>query len=160
MRTIPLTRGKVALVDDEDFERLSKFKWQALRIRQKRGDVWYARRMTSLKDGPRRAIYMQHEVLNFPDGVPNHGDFDGLNNQKYNLILGTSAENTQWRRKTVGTLSRFKGVTKNKGKWMASIKRRGKSTTIGYFADEEDAAAAYNAAAQFLFGEFAYLNEV
>lgn len=160
MKTIPLTQGKVALVDDEDFERLSKYKWQALRVRQKRGDVWYARRMTSLKDGPRRAVYMHAEVMGFPDAIVNHKDFDGLNNQKGNLEECSYEQNNRYRRKTVGTWSRYKGVTMNRGRWMAGIKFHDKSITLGYFEDEEDAARAYNVAAAILFGAHAFLNDV
>lgn len=161
MKTIPLTRGKVALVDDEDFERLKRFKWQALLMKRKRGQLWYARRMTSMKDGPRRAVYMHREVMNAPNGVlVDHDDFDGLNNQRSNLVLCSAVENCRKRRKTTGTHSRFKGVTWNGTRWMASIKFGDKSYTLGYSHDEEEAALLFDVAAQVLFGEFAHLNGV
>lgn len=167
MKKIPLTRGKVALVDDEDYERLNRHKWQAISIKQKRGTAWYARRMTSLKDGPRKAIYMHRDVLRAPDGMPvDHRDFNGLNNQKKNIRVCSYSENGRRRRKSRGTRSRYKGVAYVKRSdipdrhWQASIRWQGTTHTLGLFAHEKDAALMYNVAAQLFFGEFAYLNNV
>lgn len=162
MKTIPLTQGKVALVDDEDFERLSKFKWQALCMNKHSQPIWYARRMTSLRDGPRRAVYMHREIIGATAEAVDHKDSNGLNNQKHNLSDCGYGVNAHRRRKRSGTHSRFYGVTWNKGeeKWMASIKCGGIGGTLGYFAEEEDAAIAYNVAAQLFFGEYARLNDV
>jgi hypothetical protein len=46
-------------------------------------------------------------------------------------------------------VSKHKGVTCNRksGRWGACIRRNGKNQNLGYFADEEEAAAAYQAAA-------------
>lgn len=163
MKTIPLTRGKYAIVDDEDFDRLNRHKWQAVTMKFKESEVWYARRMTSLKDGPRKAVFMHREVTGaVMPMVVNHRDFDGLNNQKSNLDVTSYSANARWKRKAPGTSSRFKGVTWNKseGRWMTTIRFGGGSRTLGYFDDEEEAALMYDVAAQILFGDEAFINGV
>ncbi len=128
----------------------------------KTNELWYARRMTSLTDGPRKAVYLHREVLTVPVGmVVDHRDFDGLNNQKANLQICSYSDNGRKRRKTKEKKhSRYKGVTWNGKTWMVSIKNGTRSTTLGYFADEVDGALMYDIAAQVLFGEFAVLNGV
>jgi hypothetical protein len=61
-----------------------------------------------------------------------------------------------------GGSSRFKGVCfdRRKKKWQASIMNKGQNGFLGYFADEEDAAIAYDIAAQMIFGNDAFLNDV
>ncbi len=90
-----------------------------------------------------------------------HRDNDGLNNTRKNLRLATHSQNLQnagpdSKRKT----SRFKGVSWSKGmkKWLAQIMANRKHSILGYFASEEEAARAYDAAARRLHGEFAYAN--
>jgi hypothetical protein len=158
MKTIPLTQGKVALVDDEDYEQLMRYKWQALQMQRKGHPIWYARRMTSLKDGPRIAIYMHREIMNAGNGTfVDHEDFDGLNDQKANLRVCSPSENCCRRRKTDRKKhSKYKGVTWNGRKWMASIKQG----TLGYSNNEKDCAIMYNVAAQLFYGAFAHLNDV
>ena len=87
---------------------------------------------------------------------------NGLNDP-LTLRLSTNAENLRnqsaQKRKTS---SRFKGVSWHKGRrrWVAQIRKDGKHQHLGYFVCEKEAAAAYNAAAIELFGEFAKINEI
>ena len=159
MKEIPLTQGKVALVDDGDFEWLSKFKWHAL----KRGNVFYAGRSSPRDNGKKRMIIMHREILGLKPGDPgvDHRDGNGLNNRRENLRRATKSQNAMNQQKTRGT-SRFKGVRWHKDckKWTAEIKFDGKKKHLGLFNTEEEAAKAYNRKAEELFGEYANLNEL
>jgi len=154
MRLISLTQGKFAQVDDEDFERLSQFKWHALKHRNR----WYARRVTW--DGEKQhGSYMHCDVM----GVKglDHRDNDGLNNQKSNLRRATDTQNKQSKRNRPEVCSsQFRGVdfdTVHK-KWRARVCLHKKLIHLGRFHNEEDAARAYDTAARLHFGEFAAPN--
>jgi hypothetical protein len=159
MKSIPLTQGYAALVDDEDYERLNVHKWHA--------SVWtsstgkkkiYAERKRWLK-GKTLAIHMHREVLGANCPL-DHKDGDGLNNQKYNLRRATGTQNNANRLKGPGTSSPYKGVSLHKGtgKWEACIKLTGKKKFIGLFKDAADAATAYNFEAEQAWGDFARMN--
>jgi hypothetical protein len=151
-KLIPLTQGKFAIVDAEDYERLSKYKWSC----QKDRNNYYASRA----NGNRR-ISMHREIMKAPKGLQvDHIDGDGLNNRKSNLRLCTHAENVHNSRPMRNGSSQYKGVCwhKCKKKWCVSISKSGERTYLGRFEDEIEAAMAYDRKAEELFGEFAYLN--
>lgn len=155
MREIPLTQGQVALVDDEDYARLSIYKWYPIQ----RGNTFYAVR-NSL--GPNNHhIYMHHEIMGRPAiGLEvDHIDGDGLNNQKINLREVTHSQNHMNQRPTNGS-SKFKGVSwhSRNNKWQTQIQFEGSHRHLGYFISEEEAARAYDVAALEYFGEFARPN--
>ncbi|MBU0846652.1 HNH endonuclease [Patescibacteria group bacterium] len=156
MREIKLTRGKVALVDEADFGWLSQWSWNS---RPNHG-IWYARR--GARDGDKKnTVLMHRQIMGAWSGQRvDHRDGNGLNNQRKNLRFCTSTQNHANRRKLSGCSSKYKGVCwhKQRGKWVAYIKIYGKSSHLGLFANEEDAARAYNNAAIERFGEFAKLN--
>ena len=158
MKEIPLTRGKVALVDDEDFEQLFQFQWYADLIRGR----WYVMRIAGLR-GRKRRIYMHRDILGIPLGVEvDHKDGNGLNNQRYNLRPATHAQNLQNRGKPSSNTSGYKGVSwfKRDGKWRACIGVDGRVIHLGYYDTAEEAARAYNEAAPKYHGKFAKLNEI
>jgi hypothetical protein len=148
-KEIPLTRGYVAIVDDEDYECLSAFSWHAHISNM----TVYARRREG-HGGP--AFYMHKEIL--PGGKIDHRDGNGLNNCRSNLRHATQAQNMQNRRSKRSSTSRFKGVHfyKARGNWMTTFNGK----FIGYFPTEREAALAYNELAKQEYGEFARLNEV
>lgn len=153
MKEIKLTQGKVALVDDEDYERLNKYSWRVNRSY----DTYYAR----CSVGSRVKNYMQHKILLAPPGTEiDHIDRDGLNNQKANLRLCTHSQNLMNQRHRIGCTSEYKGVCWDRGrrKWKTRIAIDGITINLGRFQSEKEAALAYNDAAVKYFGEFARPN--
>jgi hypothetical protein len=153
MKEIQLTQGKVALVDDADFEWLNQWKWCAI----KQGKLYYAIRKFKGKN-----LSMHRFVLGTPKGMlTDHRDHNGLNNQRYNLRFATKAQNT-YNVSSRGH-SKYLGVSikqtgRQKGKISAKIQFNRRPTHIGSFPTEIDAARAYDLKAKELFGEFANLN--
>lgn len=162
MKTIPLTRGQVALVDDADFEWLSQWKWCAY-PRKQRETKYDAVRKIRANDKP-KAILMHRLILNAPEGMEvDHIDGNPLDNQRHNLRLATDAQNSRnaGKRKRGGiSSSEYKGVywEQQRGKWKAQIRVNNKQVYLGYFTDELEAAYAYDDAACELHGTFAWLN--
>jgi len=155
-REISLTQGRVAVLDDCDYEYLSRWKWYAM----KNKNAFYAVRNVLATTG-RTLVLMHREILKPPDGVPcDHIDGDGLNNQRANLRICTNTQNAYNQRPLAGYTSCFKGVhrTGDRRKWQALIRNAGKRIYLGRFANERDAARAYDRATHALHGEFARLN--
>lgn len=159
MKAIPLTRGYAALVDDEDYERVAKFKWQVRIDKSKSVDLFYAQRTVRV-NGKKTTQEMHRLIMGFPPSGVDHQDCDGLNNQKYNLRPASQEQNVAYARTRVGGTSTYKGVSfcSRTGKWVAQICKKGKRCFIGRFKEEADAATAYNFKAFEFFGEFARFN--
>ena len=158
MKEIELTRGMVALVDDEDFEYLNQWKWMAWKVRSY---FYAARRLPGKRNDSRKLILMHRQIINPPVNFEvDHHDRNTLNNQRNNLRIATRSQNSA-NRKSCGT-SKFLGVCiiKNRGYSYirAGIKIDGKNFHIGTFKTEEEAALAYDKKAIETHGEFANLN--
>lgn len=156
MKEIKLTQGKVAIVDDEDFEELNKFKWYAV----KKGRTYYAERATYV-DKKKSTIRLHQIILKpKPEYETDHKDRDGLHNWRDNLRYATRSQNVANIDKYRLSSSKKKGVSWHKGnnKWMASIWKEGTHFFLGYFFNEADAALAYDKSAIEFFGEFARTN--
>jgi hypothetical protein len=160
-RSIPLSgpkgKGRVALVDDEDFETVSAVLWQALAVPS---GIRYAIRRSTRPGEP--WLYMHRLILGLAAGSADevdHVNGDGLDNRRSNLRVATHAQN-QYNQKPRGGTSAFKGVAfdRQTGRWRAKIVLRGRTIHLGRFEDERDAAAAYDVAARDLFGRFARTN--
>lgn len=153
MKEIKLTQGKVALVDDEDYEYLNQFKWCA----HKECNTYYAVR-NAKNNGKWFTQYMHNLIIGII-GV-DHKNHEGLDNQKHNLRIANKSQNAMNNRPLENMTSKYKGVSwfKERNKWRCTITPSGKSVHIGYFIDEVEAAKAYNEKAKELFGEFANLN--
>lgn len=148
-KTIPLTRGRVALIDDDDFEFISQWKWYC-------DSKGYAARYAG-----RKTILMHRVITNAPQGM----DVDHINriscdNRRSNLRVCTHAENMANSKTYTTNDSGYRGVYWNKleKKWKAKIQVAGKPIHIGTFVDEKEAALAYDKVAKAMLGKFARLN--
>lgn len=162
MKTLTLTQGRFAIVDDVDYEWLIQWKWYAKKHKLPRGEaIWYAAR----HGFPRGTTVFMHRELLIKSGVIeefncDHRDGNGLNNQLSNLRACSKSQNSGNRKKSIGLSSRFKGVTwhcRDKV-WSSRIMVNGIRQNLGSFQDERDAAKAYDRAAISGFGEFAKPN--
>lgn len=151
MRTIPLTQGKVAIVDDADYEVASQFKWHY-------GGVYAQRRIRTNKPGPRQtAETMGRFLLNTPKGVVvSYRSLDKLDNRRSNLRVAAPRE--AYRNRKLGKNNRtgLKGVYHHKERdtWRATISRNGKKIHLGCYDTPETAHAAYCEASAKYHGEF------
>jgi len=155
MKQIELTQGQYALVDDDDFNDINRYSWYF--------HLGYAVR--SVKISCEQKTQCMHRLItNCPaDMDVDHANHNTLDNQKVNLRVCSRSENNQNQQvRTYAKTSIYKGVLfyKRDGKWQAKIALNGKQKHLGYFANEIDAAIAYNVAAIEMFGEFALLNNI
>jgi hypothetical protein len=152
MKEIQLTQGKTALVDDEDFETLSKRSWSAHWNYTK----WYAVANINSKVTKMHRLIMKAETEDEID----HKDGNGLNNQKANLWFCTRAQNLQNRRANTNSTSQYVGVYFENwtNKWCAAIKKDGRTRKIGRYLTEEEAARARDKVALEVFGSHCRLN--
>lgn len=151
MKEIQLTKGFVSIVDDEDYDRITKHKWHiSFKCPGKSFMV-----QSTIKG---KNIYLHRFLMNPASHlVVDHIDRNPLNNQKSNLRVCTRSDN-QKNKLIQPKTSIYKGVSKRGGKYGVYIRINGKHTYIGSFDNEKDAALAYDDAAIKHHGEFAYLN--
>lgn len=155
MKEIELTRGKVALVDDEDFEWLNQYSWHA----RKKERTWYAWRSWRISRTKTGSISMHRMIMNTPPDLQvDHIDHNGLNNQRSNLRNCTHQQNHMNCRPMNG--GKYVGIKYDRiyDCYSAAIKAEGVIKNIGRYPTAEEAAEAHDLAAVYYFGEFAYLN--
>lgn len=157
MKEIKLTQGKTAMVDDQDFEWLSQWKWLAV---YSGSNKWYARR-NYRDNGKRYSIFMHRQILNAPEGM--QGDFidgDSLNNQRSNLRLATQSQNNMNRESfKKNKTSKYKGVCfYNRPKKYGMQIYFGGKVISRLFNTEIEAAKEYDRLARIHHKEFARLN--
>ena len=164
MAVIKLNNDSLALVDDEDFERLSAYRWSY--HQGGRSKTGYARTSigTCVKTKVRIRAFMHELILaSSPGLIIDHIDGNGLNNQKLNLRLITSIQSQGNIGIKSNNTSGYKGVTfsKSSRKWIAQINMGGgQIKRLGSFSNIKEAAIVYNEAAILRFGECAYLNKI
>ena len=143
-REIKLTQGKVMLVSDDDYEEMSKHKWQA---HQNHGNwyavrgVWNGRGMTT--------VYSHHLILPMKGGLMvDHINGDGLDNRKENLRLVNCRVNTL--NSSARRANKVRGThlnNSNKSRpWQSRIMVSGKAISLGYYSTETEAHEVYKLA--------------
>jgi hypothetical protein len=161
---VPLTRGKVAIIDAQDAPEVFRYKWYASK---QQGWTFYA--VTSIhKEGRQTALLMHRLILDPPPGIQvDHRNRNGLDNRRCNLrILDKSNQQRHNSKVPSHSISGLKGVSYAKGSWLKNRKWRarivvdGHEKRLGYFNTKEEAAAAYDAVALHYFGEFARTNQM
>lgn len=160
MKIIQLTKNKFAIVDDEDYKRVSALKWQAVLNKK----IYYAYHSVGivLLNGRKSSkhIKMHRFIMGINDSKiqVDHINGNGLDNRKENLRLCTNSQNSKNRKGYSTNTSGFRGVSLDKRKtinpWVAQINECGKRRWLGYFSTAEEAARAFDKAAKEIYGEF------
>lgn len=148
VKLIPLSQSLFAIVDDEDYEWLSQYKWTAA---SNGTNNVYAMRTIRGEGNKCITIFMHREILNPVNGLlSDHINGDGLDNRRCNLRVVTARQNNQNRHIT--KTSNYPGVSwhKTHKKWAAYFTVNRKISHIGYFEKEIDAYNAYKLAIESL----------
>jgi len=144
-----IAKGKTALIDKEDYDKVSKYRWN-----YNNGAVC----TNVIKDNRRTTIKLHRFILNLPARKPivDHVNGNPLDNRKSNLRLCTHAENLRNRSMNSNNKSGYKGVYwhKTAGKWTAQVSVNGSKKHLGLFDKPEDAYKAYVKQAKLLHGEY------
>lgn len=157
MIEIPLSKGYVAIVDDDCPPEILTQKWYA-QVRST-GNV-YASRSVFGENGRHSTQWLHRVIVSAPAGFDvDHIDGNGLNNQHSNLRVCTRVQNSRNRALDRRSTSGLKGVyIRASGRWQARIKTSGRFLSLGVFDSKLEAAKAYDEAALRLYGEFARTN--
>jgi hypothetical protein len=151
MATILLCSGRDLIVDDEDLDLVDRYTWHST----PNGNKFYAR---TKRNGRWILLHRYLLGLSDPKARVDHVNGDGLDNRRSNLRLATASQNAANSGKRSKT-SPYKGVYRNGKNWGAQITINGSNKYLGTYPSPELAAAAYNAVATHLFGEFARCNK-
>jgi hypothetical protein len=173
MKKIPLTQGKVALVDDEDYPILSRFKWRVNIQLSRYGREYVAvmRRVFVFKEGKREIYDLSLENSILPQKINMFILFKNrnwLDFRKENLFYGTHSLSKHSSTKAENKSSMYKGVSLQQRSsplhpWRASISIRVNGKRVTYRKNvktEKEAGLWYNKMAKQLYGEFAYQNVI
>ncbi len=158
---VPLTQGVEAIVDLADIDLVQSRNWYASKGRHTLYAVSNGERRGSAPRAP--SVQMHRVVLGLAPDDPrevDHIDHDGLNNRRSNLRPATRSQNSRNMGSPTGARTPYKGVGwhSRDQSWRAYISIDRRQISLGYFATEEEAARAYDAAAVEAWGEFAWLN--
>ena len=149
MKEIFLTQGYITIIDDDDYEMVSKYKWYA----RKCGNILYASRCIK-RNGVKTTLPLHCAILGYKQGyIIDHINGNGLDNRKENLRHLTIRQNAQNRHTEKS--SKFPGVfwDSRAKKWRSMIKINGDKKYLGSYADEKEAFNAYCSASLLFAGE-------
>lgn len=141
---IPLTQGKVAIVDAADYDWLMQWKWHASKDYRKPN--WYALRWDTEKS---KNVAMHREIVGVPSGFcVDHKNGNGLDNRRGNIRVASSSQNQFNRGKQINNTSGHKGVTwdKHRNVWFVNFRAYKKPVFVGRFRNLDDAIEAYRKA--------------
>lgn len=144
-RAVPLTAGKYALVDEEDYERVMQYRFRL------NGKYAYNDKLS----------YLHRFIMNCPKGmVVDHINHNTLDCRKSNLRVCTHQQNLMNMKSNKKGTSKYKGVSYRPegNKWESCIRINNKTIHLGLFNDEIEAAMAYNKKAKEVFKGFCNLN--
>ncbi len=153
---IELSRGYHTLIDNEDYEEISKYSWH---VCPANGKIYVSR--SDYSTGKHRTQKLHRQLLRCPkDLVVDHINGDPLDNRRCNIRVCTRRQNARNLLPKLGNTSKYKGVHwyKIDKIWRAQIKLDTGNKYLGKFKEELEAAKAYNEAAVLHYGEFARLN--
>lgn len=156
MKCLVVKEGKEVLLDDKDYEYVSKYRWYIT------SDGYAAR--STYPNGACYTVMMHRHILNLERGNKmqvDHINGNRLDNRRNNLRLCTPYQNSLNKKREVRNTSGFKGVSFHKvvKKWTANIKVKGKNHYLGCYESPESAYEAYCEAAKRLHGEFANIGQ-
>lgn len=148
---IPLTRDKVALVDDADAGAVLRYSWRV-------GGNGFKYAIRGGHAGEPATVYMHRQIINPPRGLRvDHFDGDGLNNQRSNLRAISQSANIA-RAASVSNKHGFRGIIEWSGRYHGRVILHGKIYVTPSFGDAADAAAARELLVLELYGEHVILN--
>lgn len=151
MRTIQIQNSiRLIVIDDEDFERVNKFKW------------YLGNRSIMGRTGS-KVEYLGRFILNYTGRQSvDHADKNIFNNQKSNLRIATASQQGANRGLNRNNTSGYKGINwdKRTQSWRARIKVKYREVYLGRFSSIESAIKAYNEASKKYFGEFGYQHDI
>jgi hypothetical protein len=160
MKEILLPKGKITIIDDKDYNEISKYKWYI----KSHGRTWYVYRIHyDLITKKRSSVYLHRQILDLQscDGkITDHIDRNGLNNTRINLRIVSYQQNAINRRLPKNNKSGFRGVSYSKihRKWKACIRYNNKTIYLGLYQTPTEAARGYDVKAKELFKRYAILN--
>lgn len=156
MAELALTKGRVAIIDDEDFNFLSNFNWYFL----SNGYAASSSKINSKNFSLMHRVIMDHHGVNLKNSFVDHINRNGLDNRKINLRKADDSQNQGNQIINKHNHSGFKGIylDKARNKYAVQICVNRKKIFLGRFKDKISAALKYNEAALEYFGEFARIN--
>lgn len=134
---IPLSRGKVAIIDAADFDKVKDFSWYASERKK-----LYAK----MDSAEGKKVYMHRVITGAKKGqIVDHINGNVLDNRRRNLRLVTNSQNCWNRRKRKSKSTDFLGVTlRRKNKFEAKFKTKADSRYLGTFDNPYEAAVCYD----------------
>jgi hypothetical protein len=158
-----LTKGYTAVIDATDVPLVQPHNWCAKLALHKDGTIRTVYAVANLRqpDDVFRTVRLHRLILGASESsFVDHKDGDGLLNTRDNLRICTASENQRNQKLSTVSTSGLKGVNKYKDRWRAQIRINGRRMILGQFTSKEEAAIAYDRAAEFYSGEFARTNQM